>query len=222
MKKLKISMKEIRLCVISLSLILFIVTYFVLYDGLVEKTNILKKDKAVVDQQIEERISHLQEAEEMKDKIKIMQQQMRDLLEQYPSQMTLPDILLLFSEFEKNNELTFSSLSYGENIPFYDTTIPQVDGEAGAFMSGVQNTVSVTYQGTYEQVKDWMKYVEEYPMRLSLDQISMSYDDTTGLVNGSMSISIYAIKGNGVPYIPPMLDSIPIGKENIFLMKPQH
>ena len=216
MKKPKLTIKEIRISVISLSLLLFIVTYFFLYDGLIEKTNELKKEKAVVDQQIEERLDKLQEAAEMKEKITLMEQQMRELLDQYPSQMTLPDILLLFSEFEKNNELKFLTLSYGDSVPFYDTTIPQVDGEEGEFMSGTQNTVSVTYQGTYEQVKDWMKYVEEYPTRLSLDSISMSYDDTVDLVNGTMSIRVYAIEGNGVPYIPPMLDMIPIGKENIF------
>lgn len=220
MKKLKITMREIRFCVISLSLLLFLVTYFVLYDGLVEKTKALKEEKEVIDQQMEDRLDKLQEAQDMKEKITIMQQQMSDILEQYPSQLTLPDILLLFSKFEKNNDLTFSALSYGENIPFYDTTVPQVDGEDGSCMVGIQNTIMVTYQGTYEQVKDWIKYVEEYPMRLSLDSISMSYDDTTGLINGSMSISVYAIEGNGVPYIPPMLDSIPIGKENIFQITP--
>ena len=267
MKKLKLTVKQIRTCLMLSSLVVFAYSYLVVYADYTKKTTALQEEAAVVNRQIETRRELLSGSENLDEKIKAVTEETEQILEQYPSRLTIPDTLLFLQEFDTANKLDILSISVGEQQTFYDTTVPKrdvedasgegivtyeadtsqgtstnpdaqtvVDGEVQAesneeapdesqmeqestsseYMKGVKSTVTLTFQGTYKAVKASMKYMKEYPLRITMDSISMAYDTTTGLVNGSMTISLYAIEGNGAFYTPPVIDGISIGKKVIF------
>lgn len=267
MKKVNLTVKQIRTCLMLSSLAVFAYSYLVVYADYKEKTIALQEEAVMVNQQIESRRELLSGSENLEEKIQAVTDETEQILKQYPSRLTIPDTLLFLEEFDAANKLDILSITVGDQRTFYDTTVPkknvedasnveivtmeedssqgegtkaetkdEIDGEtqtevnkeaqdesqieqnstSNEYMKGVKSTVSLSFQGTYKAVKASMKYIKEYPLRITMDSISMAYDTTTGLVNGSMTISLYAIEGNGVLYTPPVIDGISIGKKVIF------
>lgn len=223
MKKIQLSKKQLRSCLMLCSLAIFAYSYLVIYTDHMEQTEQLRLEIASVNAQIDTRRELLQGSENLEDKIATVEAHMQDIIGQYPSKLSIPDTLLFLQEFERDNKVELLSIALGEQTTFYDTMVPsRMYTEAdsyeldGGYMKGVRTSISISFQGSYKDVKACMKYIEEYDKRITLDQISMAYDTTTGLVNGNMSITLYAIEGNGMPYEVPVLNDINIGKKIIF------
>ena len=225
MKGTKSKEKVICSCLMLISLGMFLYVYLILCPKYEKKTETMKQQEQEVQQQIEERQKKNKESGDMGTDMAIIKVKMNGILHKYPSRVTLPDVLLLLQKFQNENEIEISNINIGEISPFCNTTIPKMllDDERGGLagpstnpcMTGIKGTVQVTFCGSYENVKKWLKYLAEYNQRMSMDGITLVYDETTELVNGTMSIDIYGIEGNGQPYKAPVIDDIEVGKKMI-------
>lgn len=83
-------------------------------------------------------------------------------------------------------------------------------------MAGLQNSISITFQTTYEGFKELVNYINHYPDKTVINNTAVTYDNTTGFLTGSMVITRFALSGTGKTYDPPYIDDISIGTDNIF------
>jgi hypothetical protein len=74
----------------------------------------------------------------------------------------------------------------------------------------------MNFQATYKEFKKLMDYIATYPDKTVIDSVSVSYDNTTGNLSGSMVLKRFALTGTGKVYNIPMIDNISIGTDNIF------
>jgi len=222
MKGIKITGKQISSCLMLLAVGIFVYVFLIVYSDFNTKAEELKKQEQEVDAQIEERKSKNKESSDMGTDMAVIKMKMNQILTQYPSEITLSDLLLLLQKFQLENEIEFQSINIGTIDVFCDTTVPkiQVDalGTTDEVMTGIKGTVDISFSGTYENVKKWLKYAAEYNLRMSMDGVTLIYDEATGIVKGSMTIYIYDIRGNGQPYHAPSIEDVEVGKKSIFGM----
>ena len=105
-------------------------------------------------------------------------------------------------------------------IPVTDTTVA-ADGtvigtEAPQVMTGLQSSINVTFQTSYEKFKALVDYINTYPEKTSISNTTLSYDGSTGELLASMTINRYALTGTGKKYEEPYIGDISIGTDNIF------
>jgi len=74
----------------------------------------------------------------------------------------------------------------------------------------------VAFEGSYEQLKDYLDYVLAYKYRMNIDSINMTYMPAEELVSGTLMLNSYAITGPGREADVPDVDQ-PTGNDNIFI-----
>ena len=82
-------------------------------------------------------------------------------------------------------------------------------------LTGYKSTINIAYESDYSQWKNFIKYVNTYADKSTIDALSASYNEATGVVTGTASISLYSIEGGKRDYKEPSFD-VKTGTGNIF------
>ena len=82
--------------------------------------------------------------------------------------------------------------------------------------SGRFANLGISYICTYDQFKEMLAYVRDYPDRTVIPSISASFDQATGLLKGSLNYKMFYLTNTGKEYeeIPPT--GIEKGVDGIF------
>ena len=94
--------------------------------------------------------------------------------------------------------------------------------EAGKYVTSyykvslLQETLTTSYECDYEQLKKLVDFVNTYPERMNIENITMSYDSTTGGLKGNLVLNLYAVTGTGKEYVAPDISGLSMGVGNIF------
>jgi hypothetical protein len=99
----------------------------------------------------------------------------------------------------------------GTNIATETTTATQLQ-----VMQGTQSSITMNFGATYKEFKKLVDYIANYPDKTVIDSVSVSYDNTTGNLTGSLVLKRFALTGTGKVYQIPMIEDINIGTDNIF------
>ena len=77
--------------------------------------------------------------------------------------------------------------------------------------------VTFNYLVSYEGLKRGIKNISVQDNRMSIDNLTVSYDESTGLLTGTTSVDMYCIPGQpGKEYVVPNFSSVLLGTDNIF------
>jgi len=74
----------------------------------------------------------------------------------------------------------------------------------------------ITYSGSYESLKDVIRYVNEYEDRMTINSIDIAYAADADLYSGNIEMKIYSIQGPDRPETAMEMNEIETGAENIF------
>ena len=83
-------------------------------------------------------------------------------------------------------------------------------------LSGYCETISITFRSTYDGFKKCLDYINNYPEKCNVGDVTASYDTETGNISGTMIINMYHLKGKGVTYQAPEIGEVGISTNNIF------
>lgn len=110
----------------------------------------------------------------------------------------------------------------GEEVPADETT----DEEGGARgetsesrigdLIGRDTELGLTFQVEYDNFKKFLEYIRDYEDRLVIKDIEVSYSSYSDLVAGTVTLSQYAIIGEGRELPEVVTDVEAIGTDNIF------
>lgn len=77
--------------------------------------------------------------------------------------------------------------------------------------------VTINYLVSYEGLKRGIKNISVQDNRMSIDNLTVAYDESTGLLTGTTSIDMYCIPGQpGKEYVTPNFSSVLLGTDNLF------
>ncbi len=95
----------------------------------------------------------------------------------------------------------------------------QADGTDTASVDFVlmERNVTISYLVSYDGLKRAIKNISAQDNRMSIDNLTVSYDESTGLLSGMTSVDMYCIPGQpDKEYVQPSFSSVLLGTENIF------
>lgn len=246
MKNTKLEAKHIRLIATVASIAVFLYVFLVVYDDYSKKTEDTKKQYDMVQRDISTRQQALDDEPRIVEEVNKINDKMNQVFEKYPSEMSIPNTLMVLQEIQnENKDVTFSSIAFNEisscdstdisrkdRLNFTDTdqegtdtnsdsteetaTSTDPNAEMDAYIHTMRISMSISYQAKYDDLKKLLRFIQEYPQRVVVDNIQMGYDTTSGLINGSITLSMYAMIGTGIPFEEPQIDGIEIGKVSIF------
>lgn len=77
--------------------------------------------------------------------------------------------------------------------------------------------VTFNFQITYSAVKDWVKAIlEDDENKKEIETLSLTFDEKTGNLNGSMVVNMYSLTGTERTYEAPNIPGIGVGTDDLF------
>ncbi len=77
--------------------------------------------------------------------------------------------------------------------------------------------VTFSFTTTYQGLKQAVGYVNNYGERMTIDSLSVAFDESSGLLEGTMVLNLYTLTDSIKPhYTVPQITGIPIGNPSIF------
>lgn len=86
----------------------------------------------------------------------------------------------------------------------------------GNVPAGYYATVSMSYQTSYQGLKDIVNYITSQKDRMTIPAITVSYDETTGGLSGVLTVNMYYLTNTGREYEPPTVRGINRGVTDVF------
>lgn len=81
----------------------------------------------------------------------------------------------------------------------------------------MERNVTINYMVSYEGLKRGIKNISAQDNRMSIDNLTVAYDETSGLLSGMTSVDMYCIPGQpDKEYVQPSFSSVLLGTDNVF------
>lgn len=154
-------------------------------------------------------------------------------LDEFPSNLNQEYQIEFVQGVRNNEDIDYNVTSQGMVKPsaFYVLGGTTLEGEVapetaeGAEETGTEDkyscytsTMTLSYEGTYEGIKNFVNYVAGYQYRMTIDTVSVAkMGDVSDMYTGAMTVNIYSISGKGREEVPEIdLDDINTGVDNLF------
>ena len=86
----------------------------------------------------------------------------------------------------------------------------------GLGLTGIQTQTRFAYDAGYEEFKDFLKYIADYHDRMVITELEASYSGEMNLVSGNLTLSQYALKGEGRNAVQFLEPNMIQGTTNVF------
>lgn len=219
---------NIRLILVALGLIALVAVYMYVY-----KPNM--DDKASLDSEIETlqaRYDELKAQEVHRDEYialtKEYNEKFDEAIEIFPATLDQEISVMFMKGIEKDQgdlRMNVNTVGLGKEERFYslggapasteeseDGTVTNASGSYDCYKA----TFPITYEGSYEGIKDLIDYVMAYKYRMNVSALNISYDAENDSYKGSITLNAYCVKG-GDRQADTVTTDVSNGVSNIFL-----
>ena len=114
----------------------------------------------------------------------------------------------------------------GETTNYGELQVPDLNFSSGMLPAGYQgeygpitlnvNVLNLNFTTSYEGLKRTLDYYITNPNRRTIQNISIAYNEETGLLTVAAVINEYSLTGTGKVYEYPYLPAVSVGTSNIF------
>ncbi len=155
----------------------------------------------------------------------IYQNRFNYIISGYENGASQDNSLMFLRDVEKTTGSWIKSTTFSSTTPIYTfgsigSTNPSAAGTRAysSDMVGYKTTLTLAYEAKYSDWQDLLTYLNNYYSKNTIDNISMSYNNETDVVSGTMTLSTYCITGSNRTFTPPTVD-VTNGTDNIFFSK---
>lgn len=143
-----------------------------------------------------------------------------ELTDKFPAELSQEKSILFLYETEQILPVLLPAISFQEEMPLVigasQGTETETTAPAAAPLNGVKREMDVTFSGNYDDFKELMKYVMEYPDRMVMTGMSINARNELDTLEGIFTLAEYALcgeEGRPVEVIEPELRR---GTDNVF------
>lgn len=201
------------------SLVIFVVAYLYIYSSYEKKAQDIYTEVGLRKQRLQLNLERAERKDEVVAKTAALEAAISRIVDSYPLHISKVDNLLFIKKMEDQLGIKFKMVDSTNAKAIYDTGLPakaiQLRDEP-ATITGMEAMVALNFQTDYKGLKKMVDYIINYPEHTIIDSLSVSRDNTTNSLTGSIVIKRYALSGTGKPYAEPVIDDISIGRDNIF------
>jgi hypothetical protein len=129
-----------------------------------------------------------------------------------------------------NTGIDIDSITPGTSTPFYykgalsdggetseeDSNMSEITVVDMDEMIGSVATYSISFSGTTKQVYKALDWITDNEEKMSIGDVNLSFNSSTGKLSGTIGINFYCMLGNGVPYKDPDVSEFSYGVDDVF------
>lgn len=216
---MKMSKKDLSMLIgLAGILILAAVWYFVVSPlqtdtQTIETENIGLKSKVDLYQSVNANLAEYQQG------IEKMNVEIQEIMNHYPSYISRQDEIMFLSimEDEYPEDLAIESIGMGGASEVSVATEAVMDaGESTLAVHMFKQPSSYDFRCTYDGMKEMVTYLGTQTNKKSIDEITLSFDSSTGSLKGSLGLSQYYMTGTDKEYQSIKVPSVRKGLDNVF------
>lgn len=130
------------------------------------------------------------------------------ILTEYEKGYSQPKMMKTLDDIESATEIWLSEITYNPSESVYT-----FQSEQGLY--GVRNTTTLSFEGTYSEVKLLLAAVLNIDSKTMINSVSIDYDEANSLCGGQLVLSHFSLADDQTQ--EPEVDyNIPVGVSNIF------
>ena len=221
----KLTLAQIRVILILVAVMLIVATYFLVYQTNMDKA--ADFDKRTAD--TNERIAYLESLQPKVTDLEVFTSlytdDIEDFIQSFPVKITQQKSVYLIYRLMINTGIDIESITPGEQQPFYykgqitdGNTAPEENEEETMSEITVVDMdqmigSTATYTINFSKALDW---ITENKEKLSVGDVNLAFDRSSGKLAGSIGIHFYSMLGNGVPYKELDVSEFTFGVDNVF------
>lgn len=217
---LKVSERDKKLLIVVMAVLIMALAYFFGYSNLSAQVDELSTKKTSLEttkRDLKEKNDNKQKYINDTDKLS---KACTVLIDKYDSTTSQPNAIEFFNKTEDVTGVWVKSLSLSPATVLYkfgQIASSNVNGTSSysSNLVGYKSSINISYEGDYSQWKNFVKYINTYASKSTIDSLTATYNDSTGVVSGTASISLYAIQGGDRKATEPKFD-VKTGTDNIF------
>ena len=210
---MRLSQRDKRLLFILIIIAIIALPYFLVVRPLTTKTDTLNTEVVTLEAQYK-KLSDLNENREIYiANTSQMIEEKQKIIKLFPSSIKQEAVIKFIYETEQNVNVILATMGLAINV---ETPITE-DTSLEAGITAVSTTTQLTYSCSYLNFKRLIAYIEGYTDRMVITDISASYDETTDIISGGISLSQYALQSADREPVETKIPDIKTGTTNPFI-----
>lgn len=233
----KLTLAQMRVLLLLGAVILIVLTYFLVFQRNMDQASDYdaKTDKE------NERILYLTDLQGKADDLDIYTSlytgDIDKLIQSFPVKITQQKSVYLIFNLMIQTGIVIESVTPGEVVPFYykgqvldsggAQSQAQVNSEGEEQLSeitpvemeemiGSMATYTLNVAGKTKQIFKALDWIRDNDEKMSVGNVSLQFDSSTGQLKGTIALNFYCMLGNGVPYKDPDMSIFTYGMDSIF------
>ena len=238
---MKVKKSEIQLLIAVIGVLIAVCTYFLVYSKFNEKSDALEAENATLSSQVatleilDQRKADYIEATEK------MQSYITNFENRFPADILPEDSIMMVKTLEDYTRTEVANIAFGSEAEVVytpaaaatdaaadaaaDTTAAaattaaspvSTDGTAYADTHMYEVPLSISISCTYDDFKGLVRYIYTQQERESIQGVSISYNETDGMLTGNMTMNTYYLLGTDKVYSSPYIPDMQMGVDTIF------
>lgn len=209
MKKLSITDSEKKLLFIVLALAILAASYFFGFTKLNDAAAVIEASNEADAATVSKLEGMVAKQAETEAETKKYQEGIKKVIAKYPPNIKQDKSIALVQDMQDEIQIDVGSIAFSMN--------KQVQAFSGDNKSvGKYALLTLNYTCDYDQFKNFLAYVGEFPDRTTVPFINATYDQKSGRLKGAISYKMYYLTNTDKEYKDYEETGIPAGKAGIF------
>lgn len=220
------------------AILVLAISYFFIFSPNQDKADEVKeenKNLSAYVTELDEKIAH--EAEK-KAEIVTFNNNRNAIIDKFPNGMTHEKAISILADLEDETEIFSDQVTLAVNNIFFNqeeamqnseiqietediastssVAVQGVSTEQYPMLKGYKTTLTLSFTCTDQQLTDALNFINEYKDKMSVETITVGYDETSGNLAGTMNLCMFSLDGSKNEYQEPEISDVKLGVANIF------
>ena len=237
---MKVKKSEIQLLIAVIGVLIGVCTYFLVYAKFNEKSDALETQNTSLQTQVNTLEALDRQKADYIAATEKMQTYITNFENRFPADILPEDSIMMVKTLEDYTRTEVANIAFGSEaevayVPVADTTATAdattTDAAATTATTGspvsTEGTIyadthmyevplSISISCTYDDFKGLVRYIYNQQERESIQGVSISYNETDGMLTGNMTMNTYYLLGTDKVYSEPTIPTMQMGVDTIF------
>lgn len=220
---MKVKKSEIQLLIAVIGVLIAVCTYFLVYSKFNEKSDALEAQNVTLSSQVATLEALDQRKADYIEATGKMQSYITNFENRFPADILPEDSIMMVKTLEDYTRTEVANIAFGSEAevvytPAADAAASPVstDGTAYADTHMYEVPLSISISCTYDDFKGLVRYIYNQQERESIQGVSISYNETNGMLTGNMTMNTYYLLGTDKVYSSPYIPDMQMGVDTIF------
>lgn len=223
---MKVKKSEIQLLIAVIGVLIAVCTYFLVYSSFNEKSDALEAQNVTLSSQVATLEALDQRKADYIEATEKMQSYITNFENRFPADILPEDSIMMVKTLEDYTRTEVANIAFGSEAEVVYT--PAADaattaaspvstaGTAYADTHMYEVPLSISISCTYDDFKGLVRYIYNQQERESIQGVSISYNETDGMLTGNMTMNTYYLLGTDKVYSSPYIPDMQMGVDTIF------